>query len=567
MKQLFKVISKKTKLKCLCVVILTFFSSILASIWPVKLGELYTNISNGTLTTINKALDAILFFAIIYLFAECISIMRRVALDCIVVSHEAELREKSIEKLMMMPTAYLLKAESGEKTAQLNQGVAGLSQLIKIICNDVLATVLTAGCTLVQVLVNAPVATVIIMLSYLTLTIIVSIFQIHSQNGVRESIVNQKNALDGKVCQSITNLELIRGMNAEQYEKNRLLPRIMGISNTEKKHHRYMGIYDCAKQMCKIACQVALLISSVILISRGSMSAGTVITVCLLFQQLVKPVDEVYRFMDETASAAIKAKVLTEVTTGATDEIFGIKATREKDSSDDITIKDLVIIHPENDCLIKYKDLLIPTNKRVALQGTNGSGKSSLARCLIRYYPYVQGEITVFGREHSSLTQKELTDRIYYTPQKSFFIAGTVRENLLYGMERAVSDDELIFALSSVHLTGWNHDDTVIRKDPHDALNCMISEKAEELSGGMKQRLSLARAFLRHPKFYIFDEITANLDKESVSYVLDNIESYAKNIGAGIMYISHDQQVVERCDQIISLTNKGNPNSSDRPAA
>lgn len=84
----------------------------------------------------------------------------------------------------------------------------------------------------------------------------------------------------------------------------------------------------------------------------------------------------------------------------------------------------------------------------------------------------------------------------------------------------------------------------------------MLGEKAEELSGGMKQRLSLARAFLRRPKLFVFDEITANLDDTATRFVLTNIETYAKRIGAGIVYISHDQNVVARCDMVIALRNK-----------
>ena len=74
----------------------------------------------------------------------------------------------------------------------------------------------------------------------------------------------------------------------------------------------------------------------------------------------------------------------------------------------------------------------------------------------------------------------------------------------------------------------------------------------------MKQRLSLARAFLRCPKLYVFDEITANLDDKATKFVLSNIEAHAKNVGAGIVYISHDQSVIDRCDMVIKLKNNLN---------
>lgn len=224
-------------------------------------------------------------------------------------------------------------------------------------------------------------------------------------------------------------------------------------------------------------------------------------------------------------------------------------------------------MNPEkNKAIAWYEDIIIPCGGKIALQGANGCGKTSLVRCLNRYYPHTQGKITLFGREQCTFTQKELADKLYYIPQNSFFIAGTVRENLLYGLQRNVSDEELIEALRNVHLVGNEHKNTVIRQEPLEALNCMIGEKAEELSGGMKQRLSLARAFLRRPKMYVFDEITANLDEDARNYVLANIEEYAKKIGAGIVYISHDPKVVERCNKVILLRNKLSKSSTKKEA-
>lgn len=557
--------SRSTKIKCLGIIALAFVSSFLASLWPVRLAELYTNIPNGTINTLAKGGLAVATFGLIYLSAECITILRRVMLDCVIATHESEVRENSVEKLLKMPASFYSGSLSGEKTAQLNQGVAGFSQLIKIMCNDVFATVLTAVCTLAQVFLNAPWIMVGIMMLYLALTILISVFQIRSQNGIRETIVGYKNSLDGQICQSIMNLELIRSMNAEEYEKKRLVPSILNISNTEKKHHKYMGSFDCIKQFFKISFQIILLIASVLLVSSGKMSGASVITVCLLFQQLVKPIDEVYRFMDETASSVIKAKALLEVTSEPSDEVFSICSSGEKNDGNRIVLKDVIVTNPDKTKQIaRYEDLVIPADSVIALQGPNGCGKSSLVKCLNRYYPHIQGTICLFGRDQSSFDQKELTSMIYYTPQSSFFISGSVRENLMYGIDREVSDAELADALYRVHLTGTGHGDTVIHTDAKKALDTFINEKSEALSGGMKQRLSLARAFLRHPKLFIFDEITANLDEKSRDFVLTNIESYAKSIGAGIIYISHDSCVVDRCEKVVTLNNKLRRNTIDR---
>ena len=561
MNRYLKLMTNKTKLKCMGIIVLAMISSVLASIWPVKLGELYTEISGGGITGVSQGMVAIATFGLIYFAAECITILRRVLLDCIIATHEAEIRETSVEKLLKMPVSYYAGCLSGEKTAQLNQGVAGLSQLIKILCNDIVATILTAACTLIQVVLKAPLAMAGIMLLYLATTLLVSVFQIRSQNGIRENIIKQKNSLDGQICQSISNLELIRSMDAEEYERIRLQPAIHKVSATEKKHHRYMGSFDCVKQFCKIAFQVIILFASIIMVANGKMSAGAVISVCMLFQQLIKPIDEVYRFMDETASSVVKAKVLTEVMDSGEYSIFSVKTEAHSYSENDIVLRDVAIKNPEKNKTLAYYDRLrIPGNKVVALSGESGCGKTTMIRSLTRYYPYTSGAISVFGNDLDLYSQRELTDKLCYLPQKAFFFAGTIRDNLVYGIERTVTDEEMRSALRKACLL-----DALIEKvskhsntTADDILSYEIGEGGTGLSGGECQRLSLARAFLRKPKLYIFDESTANLDAVTADKVLTNIEEYAKAIKAGVVYISHDKNVVDRCDTVIHVDNKVN---------
>lgn len=556
MKKYLSIMSKKTKIKCSGVIVLALVSAFLASVWPVKLGNIYTGVTEGAITNITDGARVALTFGIIYLSAECISIIRRVVIDCIIATHESEVREHSVEKLLKMPVSYYSGSLSGEKTAQLNQGVAGFSQLIKIICNDIVATVLTAICTIYQVFANAPIVIVMIMLVYLAVTVIISLFQIRSQNGIRESIVAQKNSLDGQICQSIGNLELIRGMNAEKYEKNRLLPRILNIGATERKHHHYMGAFDCLKQFFKVAFQVTIILVSIFLVSKGRMSVGSVITVCLLFQQLIKPIDEVYRFMDETASSLIKSKTLVDVFSHRNDAIFDIKKSDpsvEHDAS--IVLSNVTITNPEkNKDLAHYDNLVIPCNGIVGLKGASGCGKTTLIRCLTRFYSYKSGMVTLFGKDLKNYTQNELAETLYYTPQNTFFVAGNIKENLTYGIEKPVNDDELIDALYKACLIG-NYKGA-IENPSGKILDYPVSEGGSNLSGGQRQRLALARAFLRKPRLYVFDESTANLDKNTSESVLTNIERHANSIGAGIIYIAHDVDVIRRCKKVIEVVNK-----------
>ena len=183
-----------------------------------------------------------------------------------------------------------------------------------------------------------------------------------------------------------------------------------------------------------------------------------------------------------------------------------------------------------------------------------------MIRSLTRYYPYTSGRISLYGRDLVEYSQKELTNKLFYVPQKTFFFAGSIRDNLVYGIDREVTDEEMTAALEKACLS-----DALIKKvstqsqSANDGiLSYMIGEGGTGLSGGECQRLSIARAFLRRPEVYIFDESTANLDKATADTVLTNIEKYANKIGAGVVYISHDKNVVDRCDTVIHIDNKIN---------
>ena len=147
---------------------------------------------------------------------------------------------------------------------------------------------------------------------------------------------------------------------------------------------------------------------------------------------------------------------------------------------------------------------------------------------------------------------------LFYMPQKAFFFAGTIRDNLIYGIDRNVTDEEMRSALRKACLFESLIDKVSRRSSTakDDILSYEIGEGGTGLSGGECQRLSIARAFLRKPKLYIFDESTANLDAVTADKVLTNVEEYAKGINAGVVYISHDKNVVERCDMVIRVDNK-----------
>ena len=186
------------------------------------------------------------------------------------------------------------------------------------------------------------------------------------------------------------------------------------------------------------------------------------------------------------------------------------------------------------------------------LLGENGAGKTTLMRMVCGILRPSGGTVTLDGMDVGEESYRAI---LGYLPQDfGYYPEFNAADFLLYmaalkGLPRASARKKVKELLELVALQDVKH------------------KKIKTFSGGMKQRLSLARAFLRQPRVFVFDEITANLDEDATNDVLANIEKHAKKINAGIIYISHDQKVIDRCDKVIVLKNKLRENTEDKEAA
>jgi ABC-type multidrug transport system fused ATPase/permease subunit len=544
--KIFKLLSTELRIKCVIFSLVAIAGAYITSLVPVYLGKVLDGFAVGAAALIYP----ILSFSVLFLLTEALSIFRRVSVDRMCASFEEDLRNRSIRQMLRLPLKELAeKGASGELTAKMNQSVAGASQLMKLFPNDVLPALFVGIFVVIQCIRQAPFIFALMMLAYIISTLSVSLLQIRSQKGIREKIILQKTKLDGEICQSVNlnGIEQIRVLNAEDAEVRRLAPQTMQIKLTEQRHHLFMGGFDSCKHLIKTVFFGGMLFTGIIMVSKGNMTGGGMVAVVLLFQQLMKPLDDWYRCLDEGSACSIKAAMLSEILSLSTDSAFNIPEYEFNFNQSGVEIDDYEVLSPKGDkTLSKGNNLCFRTGGSTALVARNAGGKSSLWKGIVRLYP-IAGTLRLFGVDWRQISQKTLTRLIHIIPQYPNFFSGTVRDNIVYGLDTPPDDAALLTVLKKACIY---NDLKAIEDNP---LDVMIQEGGKNFSGGQQKKIAICRAYLREPKFFVLDESMANVDAESISKILSNFEEYANSIGASIIHIAHDQNVINRCKNIVNL--------------
>ncbi|AWT58986.1 MAG: putative ABC transporter ATP-binding protein [Candidatus Moanabacter tarae] len=199
--------------------------------------------------------------------------------------------------------------------------------------------------------------------------------------------------------------------------------------------------------------------------------------------------------------------------------------------------------YPQRDQLIENFDLKFPMGQVTALVGHTGSGKSTVANLLLRYYDVDQGKVLVNGTDVRHFRLAELRENIGFVAQDPFLFDGTIEENLRLARKEA-TDEELIEALRGAHSLDF------VLKLPQ-GIQTTIGERGIRLSMGEKQRLTIARVLLKNPPFVILDEATSSVDSVTERHIQNALENLMQD--RTVLIIAHRLSTVRRADQIVVL--------------
>lgn len=209
----------------------------------------------------------------------------------------------------------------------------------------------------------------------------------------------------------------------------------------------------------------------------------------------------------------------------------------------ELEFKNVSFAYNQDKKILKNLSFKLPVKNMTAIVGASGAGKSTITNLVMRLYDVTEGQITIDGVDIRDLDLKQLRENIGMVTQEAYLFNGSIRDNLLYAKAKA-SEAELIKACEEANIY------QLIKSLPS-GFDSMVGNRGIKLSGGEKQRISIARIILKDPRIIIFDEATSALDSITESLIQEGIEPLLQ--GRTSLVIAHRLSTVMAADQIIVL--------------
>lgn len=552
LKKIYKLLDKKQKIRFIIIIMIMIISAILAQMTPKAIGWLTDDILSKDSISFEKVIPFLIFILIVNVVNEIIKIVRRVLVEDTATRTEKKARGIVIKSLLMAPLSYFRKNMTGNIHGRLNRCLDGTIKLEKLLFMDFAPAIFNSIAAIITIFITLPIALALSMMLVIPIGVFIVLKQIKSQKGIRVELLNSKSEMDGTIVELINGIEVIRICDSLEFETNRFENKSEFLRAKEMKHHKAMAVYDCLKFINQAVFTVLVIGVSTYLATKNIISVGSVLTAYLCFNQLLKPLEELHRIFDEVSECTVLATDFFKMTEIENDfSYFPISVKSENKETDEmINMENITFSYPESEDKVILDNFNIDINKGtyLGIAGPSGCGKSSLIKSICKLEK-ANGTIIIDNINLNNLSRKDISKLIALVPQSPFLIAGTIYENITYGIDREVSKDEVEEASKRAYIFDY------INSLP-EKFDTMVSEGGNNLSGGQRQRIAIARIFLRKPKILILDEATSALDNTSEKHIQAEIEKMKDENNTTIIAIAHRLTTLKNCDRIIVL-NKG----------
>ncbi|HEU4963689.1 MAG TPA: ABC transporter ATP-binding protein, partial [Bacilli bacterium] len=342
------------------------------------------------------------------------------------------------------------------------------------------------------------------------------------------------------ITRVVSEIRLVKASGAEAVEYEQGGNGIRTLFRLGLKEAKMQALVAPVMSFLIVLILIALIGFGGVQVSSGAMTAGELVAFIMYLFQIMMPIAQISQFFTQYQ----KAK-------GATEHIIAILEAQEEDQEtglqeinpkQHIRVDNVSFAYKEKEPILQDINLTFEAGKVTAIIGPSGGGKTTLFSLLERFYTPSSGKISLGETDIAAYSLREWRRRIGYVSQESPILIGTIRDNLCYGLDREISQEELEQAAKMAYAEGF------IRELPN-GYDTEVGERGIKLSGGQRQRIAIARALLRDPQILMLDEATSNLDSKSEEVVQQALKNLMQ--GRTTVVIAHRLSTVVDADKIV----------------
>ncbi|MEC3964874.1 ABC transporter ATP-binding protein [Flagellimonas halotolerans] len=456
----------------------------------------------------------------------------------------SELRAQVQKKVLALPVRFFDNAKSGALVSRIMSDVEGVRNLIGTGLVQLVGGIITAVVSLTLLM---DISVFMTLFTFIPLTIF-AIIALKAFKIIRPIFRNRGkiNAeVKGRLTETLGGIRVIKGFNAEKQEEEVFEVGVERLYENVKKSLTTTAFMTSSSTFLLGVATTSVMGFGGYKIIQGTLTVGEFVEFTVLLGLMIAPIVQ----MSSVGSQ------LTEALAGLdrTEELMNLNEESDEENRtillDEVvgsmSFSDVSFSYEEDKQVLHNISFDVAPGQVIALVGSSGSGKSTIAGLAASFLNPDSGTITIDGHDLSKVNLNSFRQHLGVVLQDDFLFEGTIRENILFPRPDA-SKEKLLEAVKAAYVNEFTD-----RFDK--GLDTLIGERGVKLSGGQRQRIAIARAILANPKILILDEATSSLDTESEALIQKSLGELTK--GRTTFVIAHRLSTIRKADQILVIEN------------